>query len=115
MAEHAIPVNLYNPGQVFACLGFLEAADVLLGDAEGGFDWSDAANVVFRLGAAGDENPVAAVLEFLAAATPRRWAPVGYADPPPKKRKTAKKEDTAEVDDEDEGDEESADGQEAER
>ena len=68
MAEHVIPVDLYNPSQVFACLGFLEAADLLLGDAEGGFDWSDAANVAFRLGAAGDENPVAAVLEFLATA-----------------------------------------------
>jgi CRISPR-associated protein Csx14 len=45
MAEHTIPVDLLNPGQVFACLGFLEAADVLLGDAEGGFDWwSDTTN-----------------------------------------------------------------------
>jgi CRISPR-associated protein Csb3 len=114
MAEHAIPVDLYNPSQVFACLGLLEAADVLLGDAEGGFDWSDTANVVFWLAAAGDENPVAAVLEFLAAATPRRWAPVGYTDPPPKKRKSAKKKDTADVDDENEGDEESVDRQEAE-
>lgn len=81
MAEHAIPVDLYNPGQVFACLGFLEAADVLLGAAEGGFDWSDAANVLFRLRAAGEENPVAAVLEFLVSVTPRPWAPIGYADP----------------------------------
>lgn len=80
MAEHAIPVDLYNPGQVFACLGFLEAADVLLGDAEGGFDWSDAAHVLFRLRAAGDENPVAAVLEFLASVTPRPWAPIDYTD-----------------------------------
>ena len=114
MAEHAIPVDLYNPSQVFACLGFLEAADTLLGDAEGGFDWSDAANVVFRLGAVGDENPAAAVLEFLAAATPRRWAPVGYTDPPPQKRNTAKKRDAADVADENEGDEESIDRQEAE-
>ena len=28
MAEHSIPVDLYNPGQVFACLGFIEAAAV---------------------------------------------------------------------------------------
>lgn len=68
MAEHAIPVDLHNPGQVFACLGFLEAADVLLGDAEGGFDWSDAANVLFRLHAKGNRNPVEVVLDFLAAA-----------------------------------------------
>lgn len=68
MAQAAIPVDLFNPGQVFACLGFLEAADVLLGDAEGGFDWSDEANVNFRLRAAGEPNPVAVVLAFLAEA-----------------------------------------------
>ena len=37
MAESSIPVDLFNPGQVFACLGFLEAADVLCGHAEGRF------------------------------------------------------------------------------
>jgi CRISPR-associated protein Csb3 len=68
MAEHAIPVDLYNPGQVFACLGFLEAADVLLGDAEGGFDWRDEGNVIFVLRAADDANPYEAVLRFLAQA-----------------------------------------------
>jgi CRISPR-associated protein Csb3 len=80
MAKHAIPVDLYNPGQVFACLGFLEAADVLFGDAEGGFDRSNPENVVFTLSAEGDVNPVAAVLEFLAEAEPRRWVPEGYAE-----------------------------------
>jgi CRISPR-associated protein Csx14 len=84
MAEAFIPVDLFNPGQVFACLGLLEAADLLLGDAEGGFEWSDEANVRFGLHAAGSENPVAAVLEFLAMATPRLLAPVGYTDPPKK-------------------------------
>lgn len=66
MTEHAIPVDLYNPGQVFACLGFLEAADVLLGDAEGGFDWRDEASVTFALRAGQDINPFGAVLQFLA-------------------------------------------------
>lgn len=65
MAEVSIPVDLLNPGQVFACLGFLEAADVLLGEARGGFDWSNEANVRFRLEAATDENPIEAVLLFL--------------------------------------------------
>jgi CRISPR-associated protein Csb3 len=83
MAEYAIPVDLYNPGQVFACLGFLEAADVLLGDAGGGFDWSDAENVFFKLRAEGDVNPVAAVLEFLAEAEPRRFVPEGYVEDVP--------------------------------
>lgn len=68
MAEHSIPVDLYNPGQVFACLGFLEAADVLLGDVEGGFDWRDEANPTFALRASEDTNPFEAVLQFLAQA-----------------------------------------------
>ena len=87
MAEATIPVDLFNPGQVFACLGFLEAADVLLSDAEGGFDWTDSANVRFLLRAGGEENPFAAVLQFLAMAEPQRWGPVGYTDPPLKKGK----------------------------
>lgn len=93
MAESSIPVDLFNPGQVFACLGFLEAADVLLGDAEGGFDWSDEANVRFLLRAAGDENPFAVVLKFLAEAEVRRYAPIGYTDPPPRKKPPAEDDD----------------------
>src|SRR6266446_4838322 len=69
MVEAAIPVDIFNPGQVFACLGFLEAADILLGDAEGGFDWSDKDAVNFRLRAKGEENPVKAVVGFLQAKT----------------------------------------------
>ncbi len=87
MSAPSIPVDLRNPGQVFACLGFLEAADVLLGDAEGGFDWSDEGNVSFALRAGGERNPFEVVLEFLAEAEPKRWGPKGYVDPPPKKGK----------------------------
>ncbi len=65
MAEAEIPVDLFNPGQVFACLGFLEAADILLGDAEGTFDWTDESNVRFRLLAKGKDNPFEAALVFL--------------------------------------------------
>ena len=79
MTEHAIPVDLYNPGQVFACMGFLEAAEVLYGDATGGFDWSDLEKATFSLWVEGSENPVATVLEFLATATPRPWIPNGFA------------------------------------
>ncbi len=81
MAEAHIPVDLFNPGQVFACLGFLEAADVLLGGAEGGFDWSQDPDVSFRLRAAGDEDPFPTVLSFLVEAQLRRLAPTGYSDP----------------------------------
>jgi len=65
MAEASIPVDLFNPGQVFACLGFLEAADVLLGNAEGGFDWRNEEHATFMLRAGGERNPIETVLEFL--------------------------------------------------
>lgn len=77
MAEASIPVDLFNPGQVFACLGFLEAAEVLLGDAEGGFDWSDETDTRFHLRAAENDNPVEAVLRFLAKAEVKAIAPHG--------------------------------------
>jgi CRISPR-associated protein Csx14 len=99
MAEAFIPVDLFNPGQVFACLGFLEAANILLTEAEGGFDWSDEANVQFRLCAIGAGNPFATVLEFLAEAEPRRWAPVGYGDPARKKGKGESEDELGEDDD----------------
>lgn len=88
MAEASIPVDILNPGQVFACLGFLEVADVLCGDAAGGFDWSDETNVRFGLRAAGEENPVAVVLEFLAGAKLRAVAPVDWR--PEKEQQTEK-------------------------
>jgi len=68
VAEASIPVDVFNPGQVFACLGLVEAADVLLGDADGAFDWSDADHVRFCLRARGEASPVTSVLEFLARA-----------------------------------------------
>lgn len=79
MAEASIPVDLANPGQVFACLGFLEAADVLMGDAQGGFDWSPEASPEFSLSASGDGNPFERVLEFLAKAEVRAFAHSGFA------------------------------------
>ena len=89
MVESSIPADLFNPGQVLACLGFLEAADVLCGDAEGGFDWSDGTvEVRFCLRAAGDKNPFEAVLEFLAKAEVKAVAPDGWRPKnDPKKKK----------------------------
>lgn len=86
MSEAAIPVDLHNPGQVFACLGFLEAAALLLGRAEGGFDWNEGNADLFRLRVDGPDNPVEAVLEFLAEAKPRELIPIGWR-PPTKKGK----------------------------
>jgi CRISPR-associated protein Csx14 len=91
MAQASIPVDLFNPGQVFACMGFLEAADVLLGNAEGGFDWTREPEVRFDVRAGGTESPVDAVLEFLNSAKLERLAPKAYADPPPRKSQGKKK------------------------
>ena len=65
MAESSIPVDLLNPGQVFACLGLLEAADILLGAATATFDWSDGRETRFRVAAEGEEPPVERVMRFL--------------------------------------------------
>lgn len=74
MAEHSIPVDLFNPGQVFACLGLLEAAEILIGDAQGRFQWSHSGDC-FHLHTSGDANPVEAVLGFVKAAEVKWWSP----------------------------------------
>ena len=76
MAASSIPVDLANPGQVFACLGFVEAADVLLGNAEGGFDW-DSGGARFLFATDGEEDPAVRVLRFLEEATVTAKVPSG--------------------------------------
>ncbi|MCY4360684.1 MAG: hypothetical protein OXE42_00665 [Gammaproteobacteria bacterium] len=83
MAESLIPVDLYNPGQVLACLGLLEAADVLCGNAEGGFDLSNETSVRFRLNATGNQKPLETVLKFLAGAEIMIVYPAGIEGPWP--------------------------------
>lgn len=76
MAEARIPVDLFNPGQVFACLGLVEAAEQLrLAEVAGGFDWRDPADTGFLLAADGAIDPVAHVLAFLAEAEVAATAP----------------------------------------
>ena len=76
MAESTIPVDLRNPGQVFACLGLLEAAETLLGNAAGVFAWGGTQET-FRIATNGEEQPVSRVLRFLDAATVIARAPDG--------------------------------------
>ena len=75
MATASIPVDLLNPGQVFACIGLAEIALVLHGNARGAFDWSDRRGVRFFLGTSSDEDPIAAALGFLDAAEVVSLAP----------------------------------------
>ena len=77
MAEASIPVDVLNPGQVFACMGLVEAAEIILGGAAGVFDWSDAGDFRFHLRASGDESPIACVLAFLERASATAFAPEG--------------------------------------
>ncbi len=93
MAEASIPVDLLNPGQVFACLGFLEAVDKLLGDAEGGFDWSNETRVRFTLRADSRDNPFGEVLRWLASAEIMECVPPGHVDPTPVGERSATDED----------------------
>jgi len=78
MAEASIPVDLLNPGQVFACLGFMEAAEILCGRSAGRFEYQgrDVA-ARFVISADGPQYPVSEVLHFLARAEVKSVAPLG--------------------------------------
>ena len=76
MPESTIPVDLRNPGQVFACLGLLEMAQVLLGNATATFAWKGVEET-FRVAAHGEQEPVARVLRFLDDAEVIARAPTG--------------------------------------
>ena len=80
MAEARIPVDLFNPGQVFACLGLVEAADILLGEATGAFDWRDESRPTFILRANGNDDPIQAVIDFLLNAQVDSLAPENSAN-----------------------------------
>ncbi len=78
MAQSSIPVDLLNPGQVFACLGLMEAAEILIGPAMGGFHWQDRETQVrFTLSTPGSDDPVLTVLRFLTQAKAVALAPEG--------------------------------------
>jgi CRISPR-associated protein Csx14 len=78
MALSEVPVDLANPGQVFACLGLMEAAETLIGGASATFAWTGVAlAATFRLAVAGDDAPVPHVLRFLAEAEVVSVAPAG--------------------------------------
>jgi len=77
MAIASIPVDLLNPGQVFACIGFAEAAEILLGEAKAAFDWRKPRDVRFHLSTDGELDPFQATLAFLESADVHAIAPAG--------------------------------------
>lgn len=70
-----VPVDLLNPGQVFACIGLAELTQCRSGSATGGFDWTDPEQTRFWLESPEDEDPVAAAIEFLVEADVAGEAP----------------------------------------
>lgn len=78
MAQASIPADLFNPGQVFACLGLVEIADRLMGNSRGGFDWSEPEHTRFVIQADGREDPIRVGLECLATARVMSLTPEGF-------------------------------------
>jgi hypothetical protein len=79
MTTWSILVDLKSPGQVLACMGFMEAAEVVLGGVVAHFEWSRP-QVQFVLNANGDHNPFEVVLEFLSKANVIELTPIGYVE-----------------------------------
>ena len=80
MGLSTIPVDLHNPGQVFACMGFLEATEQLCGYATGRFHWNDEHDPSghFHLECEANRNPVSDVLEFISKASIYQCVPDGW-------------------------------------
>lgn len=65
MSTASIPVDLLNPGQVFACLGLAEVAAVLFGNSECGFSWDSGGSAKFTVTVPGDGSPIQDSLNFV--------------------------------------------------
>lgn len=74
MSTSHVPVDLFNPGQVFACLGLAEVAQTLHGAAEACFSRSEGA-LLFSVRTRPDRDPIADVLGFLGEASVVSLAP----------------------------------------
>lgn len=60
-SKSEIPVDILNPGQVFACYGVLELAELLCGDVRAGFVDDN-----FVIEAKGEVEPVKVAIDFIA-------------------------------------------------
>jgi CRISPR-associated protein Csb3 len=76
VAQACVPVDLLNPGQVFACLGFMEAAEILCGPCEGSFAYKGAeSSTDFVLRVEDAQDPIVQTLRFLCGAEVQAVAP----------------------------------------
>ncbi len=77
MTGASIPVDLLNPGQVFACLGFMEAAEILCGPCEGSFKYAGSKCAAeFMIRVEGPRDPVSETLRFVGRAEAKAIAPL---------------------------------------
>jgi CRISPR-associated protein Csx14 len=81
MTPAEIPVDLLNPGQVFACVGLMEAVEkILCKPCEGGFVYNGShTDARFQIQVDDEAHPVRHILEFLARAKAIPKAPYAYA------------------------------------
>jgi len=78
-----IPVDVFNPGQVFACYGLIDLAEMLCGNVRAGF-----VDDAFVIEADGSVEPVKAAVDFIAGSKTFVLLPRGIAaDAPPWKWK----------------------------
>lgn len=77
MKPSSIPFDPTNPGQVFACLGFLELSEAFNGPTLATFRNTNASVSTFELESEKDSDPFASALAFLAQAEVKMLAPQG--------------------------------------
>src|SRR5699024_5658074 len=66
------------PGEVMACLGFMEVDEFLHGGTRGGFHWREkGGDVEFELVSRSDHNPVESAIDFVLNARRDQLVPTG--------------------------------------
>jgi len=75
----SIPVDLFNPGQVFGCLGLMEIAQELFRHAEGRFEVNDTTDVRFVVHSEGQDDPIAEALRWVSNTEVAALVPRGRA------------------------------------
>lgn len=73
-SKSEIPVDVLNPGQVFACYGLIDIVEVLCGDVRAGF-----VDDRFVIEASGEVEPVKAAIDFIAGSKTCVLLPKGIA------------------------------------
>ncbi len=82
MGLASIPVDLCNPGQVFACLGLMEATEILIGPCEGRFMYRESeSQTCFEFSAPGQSIPLETVVKFLSNCKVIALVPDGMQPP----------------------------------